>query len=60
MFVPSPQQAAFIDEALNGTSSIVLVAVAGAGKTTTILQAVQRMRGSSIILAFNKKISSYS
>ncbi|SHH04132.1 UvrD-helicase domain-containing protein [Bradyrhizobium erythrophlei] len=57
MFVPSPQQAAFIEEAKSGTSSIVLVAVAGAGKTTTILQAVQKMRGSSIILAFNKKIA---
>src|ERR1700756_3082304 len=56
-FVPSPQQAAFINEALDGTSSIVLVAVAGAGKTTTILQAVQKMRGSSIILAVNKKIA---
>ena len=56
-FVPSPQQAAFINEALNGTSSIVLIAVAGAGKTSTILQAVGRMRGSSIIIAFGKRIA---
>jgi len=57
MFVPSPQQAAFIQEARTGTSSIVLIAVAGAGKTTTILKAVQEMRGNTIILAFNKKIA---
>jgi DNA helicase-2/ATP-dependent DNA helicase PcrA len=56
-FVPSPQQAAFIHEAKTGNSSVVLIAVAGAGKTTTILQAVGQMRGSSIILAFNKKIA---
>lgn len=57
MFVPSPQQSAFINEARTGTSSIVLIAVAGAGKTTTILKAVEDMPGSSIILAFNKKIA---
>ncbi|MHC2552430.1 UvrD-helicase domain-containing protein [Bradyrhizobium elkanii] len=57
MFVPSPQQAAFIDEAMTGVSSIVLIAVAGAGKTTTILQAVGKMRGSTVILAFGKKIA---
>lgn len=58
MFVPSPQQAAFQEEAWNGVSSIVLIAVAGAGKSTTIVQTVNRMRGSSVILAFGKKIAS--
>lgn len=53
----SPQQAAFIHEAKTGASSIILIAVAGAGKTTTILGAVEVMRGSSIILAYNRKIS---
>lgn len=57
IWVPSPQQAAFQDKAWNSTSSIVLIAVAGAGKTTTILKTVERMRGSSIILAFNRKIA---
>ncbi|WP_316196680.1 ATP-dependent helicase [Bradyrhizobium sp. SZCCHNS3053] len=57
MWIPSPQQAAFQDKAWNTTSSIVLIAVAGAGKTTTILRTVERMRGSSIILAFNRKIA---
>ncbi|TYO65444.1 ATP-dependent helicase [Bradyrhizobium hipponense] len=53
----SPQQAAFIKEARTGTSSIVLIAVAGAGKTTTILEAADGMGGISIILAYNKKIA---
>jgi superfamily I DNA/RNA helicase len=57
MFVPSPQQAAFIEEARSGTSSVVLIAVAGAGKTTTILQAVKQVRGNAVILAYNKKIA---
>jgi hypothetical protein len=48
IFVPSPQQSAFMQEAWNGISSLVLIAVAGAGKTTTILKTVERMRGSSI------------
>ncbi|ARQ95247.1 ATP-dependent DNA helicase [Bradyrhizobium phage BDU-MI-1] len=53
----SPQQAAFIHEARTGTSSIVLIAVAGAGKTTTIIEAADGMPGSSIILSYNKKIA---
>jgi DNA helicase-2/ATP-dependent DNA helicase PcrA len=57
IFLPSPQQAAFIHEARTGTSSIVLIAVAGAGKTTTILEAADGMRGNTIILAYNKKIA---
>jgi DNA helicase II / ATP-dependent DNA helicase PcrA len=57
VFNPSPQQAAFIHEAINGSSSIVLIAVAGAGKSTTILQAAQHVRGNSIILAYNKAIA---
>ncbi|WP_315740041.1 MULTISPECIES: ATP-dependent helicase [unclassified Bradyrhizobium] len=57
IYVPSPQQAAFQDEAWNGTSSIVLIAVAGAGKSTTIVHTVSRMRGSSVILAFGRKIA---
>src|SRR5216110_2778933 len=57
MFVPSPQQAAFQEEAWNGTGSVVLIAVAGAGKSTTIVHTAAGMRGSSIILAFGKKIA---
>jgi DNA helicase II / ATP-dependent DNA helicase PcrA len=53
----SPQQADFIAWAANGRGSCVLEAVAGAGKTTVILAAVERMRGGSIILAYNTKIA---
>lgn len=57
MIIWSPQQSAFINEAKTGTSSIVLIAVAGAGKTTTILEAADGMRGTTIILSYNKKIA---
>jgi DNA helicase-2/ATP-dependent DNA helicase PcrA len=53
----SPQQKAFLAEAVTGTSSIVLIAVAGAGKTTCIRMAAKMMRGTSAILAYNKKIA---
>jgi superfamily I DNA/RNA helicase len=56
-FIPSPQQADFINFAESGSGSCVLEAVAGAGKTTTILQAVKKTAGSAIILAYNKKIA---
>lgn len=57
MFIPSPQQGDFITECRTGKGNIALIAVAGSGKTTTILKAVEEMRGNSIILAFNKKIA---
>ncbi|MGY2919347.1 UvrD-helicase domain-containing protein [Bradyrhizobium sp. USDA 3262] len=57
MYVPSPQQAAVQQEAWNGTGSIIVIAVAGAGKSTTIVRTVGEMRGSSIILSFGAKIS---
>lgn len=53
----SPQQTAFIDWAVNGSGSCVLEAVAGAGKTTTLLAAAERMPGQVAILAYNKKIA---
>jgi superfamily I DNA/RNA helicase len=52
----SPQQAAFIDWAHNGSGSCVLIAVAGSGKTTTFLGAVAGMAGKTAIMAYNKKI----
>lgn len=55
-FTPSVQQAAFLEEVENGTSSIVLEAVAGAGKTTTLVEAMRRMTGTVAFLAFNVKI----
>lgn len=56
-FVPSLQQKNFFDWAINGSGSCVLEAVAGSGKTTTILNVVAKMAGSSAILAYNKKIA---
>lgn len=53
----SPQQAAFIEWAEHGTGSCVLEAVAGAGKTTTLLEAARRMSGKVAVLAYNKKIA---
>lgn len=56
MFKPSPQQAAIFDWIENGTGNGIIEAVAGSGKTTTLVQGVDRMQGSVIFLAFNKKI----
>jgi superfamily I DNA/RNA helicase len=53
----SPQQQAFIDWAVNGKGSCVLEAVAGAGKTTTLLAAAEQMPGQIAIMAYNKKIA---
>jgi len=53
----SPQQKAFLEFIMNSTSSCVLIAVAGAGKTTVILAACEDIAGSSAILAFSKAIA---
>jgi superfamily I DNA/RNA helicase len=53
----SEQQAAFIEWAINGTGSCVLEAVAGAGKTSVLLEAATRMPGNVAIMAYNKKIA---
>lgn len=56
-FVPSPQQANFLNWVATGSGSCVLEAVAGAGKTTTLLEAVDRTGGGVAILAYNKMIA---
>lgn len=56
----SQQQQAFIDECQQGTGSIVLVAAAGSGKTTTLEGGARALtaRGKRVaIVAFNKKIA---
>jgi superfamily I DNA/RNA helicase len=40
-----------------GEGNAIVEAVAGSGKTTTIVEALKRVRGSSIFLAFNKSIA---
>jgi DNA helicase-2/ATP-dependent DNA helicase PcrA len=52
----SPQQSAFIDWAIHGRGSVVLTAVAGAGKSTVLFEAGSKMPGQVAYVAFNKKI----
>lgn len=53
----SPQQQAFIDWCVDGKGSCILVAVAGAGKTTVLIAAGTRMPGDVLYLAYNKDIA---
>ena len=58
MFKPSPQQQAFFDFVVNTLRNAFLEAVAGAGKTTTILEACALLTGYRVAFAaFNKKIA---
>ena len=54
---PSLQQAGFYDWVTNGSGSCVLEAVAGAGKTTTLITALSLMTGRIFFGAYNKKIA---
>jgi DNA helicase-2/ATP-dependent DNA helicase PcrA len=56
-FVPSPQQQDVFDAIQHGRRSLRIDAVAGAGKTTTIIEAVKLMTGSVAFTAYNKKIA---
>lgn len=55
--VPSAQQAAFLEWVKSGKGSCVLEAVAGAGKTTTLIEAISLTKGSVALLAYNRKIA---
>lgn len=55
--IPSPQQQVVYDWVTSGTGNAVLEAVAGAGKTTTLVEAVKLMTGSVAFAAYNKKIA---
>jgi superfamily I DNA/RNA helicase len=52
----SPQQRTFLDWCEKGTGSCVLVAVAGAGKTTVLIEGGRRIRGGVAYMAYNKDI----
>jgi superfamily I DNA/RNA helicase len=54
---PSPQQAAVYDWTSNGAGSAVIEAVAGAGKTTTLINLLDRTTGNVAFMAYNKKIA---
>lgn len=56
-FIPSPQQQAFFDWIVNGEGSLVLEAVAGSGKTTTLIEGLTLMKGFVFFGAYNKKIA---
>jgi len=56
-FIASPQQATFFGWITDGEGSCVLEAVAGAGKTTTLIKALELMTGSIFFGAYNKKIA---
>jgi DNA helicase-2/ATP-dependent DNA helicase PcrA len=55
-FVPSVNQQNFFNALANTSSSIVLEAVAGAGKTTTVLEGLKFLRGTTVLTAFNNKM----
>lgn len=58
-FIPSPSQSNIFHFAENGTESAIVTAVAGAGKTTTLVQMFRRLPQnlSILMLAFNKTIA---
>jgi DNA helicase-2/ATP-dependent DNA helicase PcrA len=60
-FVLSPQQQAVIDWVVNDTGSLELVARAGAGKSSTLLEVVKAVRNHSLgqvaLMAYNKSIA---
>lgn len=56
IFTPSPEQQDFLGWIVNGRGSAVLEAVAGAGKTTTLVEGVKLMRGTVFLGAYNKKM----
>lgn len=53
----SVYQSNVFDFVENGTGNGIVIAVAGSGKTTTIVESTKRSRGSTIFLAFNKAIA---
>lgn len=56
-FTPSPQQSAIFDWITDGSGSAVIEAVAGAGKTTTLVKALGLTRGDVAFCAYNKSIA---
>lgn len=53
----SPRQVTIFDFVAHGHGNAIVKAVAGSGKTTTIVEALERVNGSSVFLAFNKSIA---
>ena len=53
----SPQQQAFLNACEHGKSSIIVIAVAGSGKTTVCIEGAKRLKGATAMVAFNTKIA---
>lgn len=53
----SQYQSKIFEFAEHGEGNGIVIAVAGSGKTTTIVEATKRVKGSCIFLAFNKSIA---
>lgn len=56
-FTPSPAQTAVYDWVSSGEGSALVEAVAGSGKTHTLVTACERMMGEVVFTAFNKSIA---
>jgi DNA helicase-2/ATP-dependent DNA helicase PcrA len=56
MFTPSVYQQSVFNWSTKGSGNAVISAVAGSGKTTTLIELLKLVSGSAIVLAFNKKI----
>lgn len=57
VFVPSAQQVAVFNEIEHGHQSLFVEAVAGAGKTTTLIEALKLTKGTVNFAAYNTKIA---
>lgn len=53
----TPEQKAIFSEVADTDDNILIEALAGAAKTTTLVELSRHLRGSTISLAFNKKIA---
>jgi superfamily I DNA/RNA helicase len=56
-FTPTEQQEAIFDKVKNGSGSLIIMARAGCGKTTTLKEMVPMLRGRVYVGAFNKAIA---
>lgn len=56
-FLPSPQQTALFNWVTNGSGNAFVVAVAGAGKTTSLVESMKLMVGGIALVAFGKPIA---
>ena len=57
VFIPSVQQQAFFEWIEKGSGNAILEAVAGSGKTTTLIEGIARMRGSVAFASYNAAIA---